>query len=86
MIILNEISKHVLSISTLQFASVLERVFVRSDTNKSGGAQGGGRGTGGAGGVRESGEKRAGCGSSKRAESGREMQNATCHLLIRYNT
>ena len=47
MTILNEISKHVLSISTLQFASVLERVFVRSDTNKSGGAQGGGRGKGG---------------------------------------
>ena len=52
------------------------------------------RGTGGrepgrigAGGVRESGEERAGCGSSTRAESEREMQNATCcHLLMRYNT
>ena len=28
-----------------------------------------------------------GCGSSKRAGSGREMQNATCfHLLMCYNT
>ena len=33
------------------------------------------------GGVRETGEEREGCGSSKSAESGREMQNATCcHL------
>ena len=41
----------------------------------------------GAGGVREAGEERAGCGSSKSAGSGREMQNATCcHLLMRYNT
>ena len=40
----------------------------------------------GAGGLRETGEKRAGCGSSKSAESGREMQNSTCcHLLMRYN-
>ena len=49
----------------------------------------GGRGPGriGAGGVRESGEERAGCRSSKRAGSGREMQNATCfHLLMRYST
>ena len=41
----------------------------------------------GAGGVRESGEERAGCGSSKSVGSGREMQNSTCfHLLMCNNT
>ena len=51
------------------------------------------RGTGGreperigAGGVREAREERAGCGSSRSVGSGREMQNATCHLLMPYNT
>ena len=38
----------------------------------------------GVGRVQEAGEERAGSGSSKRAGSGREMQNANhCHLLIR---
>ena len=39
---------------------------------------GGGRGTG----VREAGEERAGSGSSKRAGSGREMQNANFLYLL----
>ena len=39
------------------------------------------------GGVQELGEERAGCRSSKRVESRREMQNATCcHLFVHYNT
>ena len=39
------------------------------------------------GGVRESGDEMAGCGSSKRAGIGRKMQNASCcHLLMRYNS
>ena len=39
------------------------------------------------GGVREVGEERAGCGSSKSAGSRREMQNATCcQILMRYIT
>ena len=51
----------------------------------------GDRGAGGVGSqerkVRDAGEESAGCGSSKRAGRGREMQSATCcHLLMRYNT
>ena len=41
----------------------------------------------GAGEVREAGEERAGCGSSKSAGSGKERENATCcHLLMPFNT
>ena len=41
----------------------------------------------GAGGVREAGEERAGSGSSKRAGSGREMENGNFfNSTIRYNT
>ena len=45
------------------------------------------RGRIGAGEVREAGEERAGCGSSKSAGSRRKMQNATCcQILMRYIT
>ena len=50
----------------------------------SGKGEGGERGVGAAGRVREAGEERAESGSSKRVGSGREMQNANyCQLLIR---